>query len=383
MIVAGVMSGTSADGIDVAIVRLVGRGFRTKLELLSQYDAAYPANVRRAILSAMNARAAKVADLARLNFLLGELYADAANAAAKSANLKLDLIGCHGQTLYHQGDFRPYLGRELSCTWQTGEGSIIAARTRVPVVADFRPADMAAGGLGAPLVPFLDYLLYRHERRGRIVQNIGGIANFSAIPAGAGPEQVIAFDTGPGNMVIDAVTEKLFGKPFDRDGRIAARGKPVEGVLNRLLGGAYFRRNAPKTAGREEFGREYVAKLLKMCRGAKKEDVVATATALTARSIAGAVRMFMPPGDSGMPQFFSELIVSGGGSKNRTLMNMLHEQLPELAIKTTDDFGLPSESKEAVAFAVLAYQTWQRLPGNLPAATGAERAAVLGKISYP
>src|ERR1051326_8325927 len=251
MIVAGVMSGTSADGIDVAIVRLMGRGFRTKLELLSRFEAPYPANVRRAILAAMNARAAKVADLARLNFVLGELYADAVYAASKSANLKLELIGCHGQTLYHQGAILPFLGRDIACTWQSGEGSIIAARTRVPTVTDFRPADMAAGGLGAPLVPFLDYLLYRHERRGRIVQNIGGIANFSAIPAGAGPEQVIAFDTGPGNMVIDAVTEKLFGKPFDRDGRIAARGKPLEPVLVRLLGGAFFRRNPPKTAGRD------------------------------------------------------------------------------------------------------------------------------------
>jgi anhydro-N-acetylmuramic acid kinase len=242
---------------------------------------------------------------------------------------------------------------------------------------------MAAGGLGAPLVPFLDYLLYRHERRGRIVQNIGGIANFSAMPAGAGPEQVIAFDTGPGNMIIDAVTEKLFGRSFDRDGRIAAKGKPIESVLDRLLRGTFFRRNPPKTAGREEFGREYVAKFLKLCRNARKQDVVATATALTARSIAAAVGMFMVPSASGSAQFFQEFIASGGGSKNRTLMKMIGEHLPGLTIKTTDDFGLPSESKEAVAFAVLAYQTWQRLPGNLPAATGAERAAVLGKISYP
>ena len=384
MIVAGVMSGTSADGINVAIVRLMGRGFRTRLELLAQHEAPYPAQVRRAILAAMNAKAAKVADLARLNFVLGELYADAVYAASKSANLKLDLIGCHGQTLYHQGSILPFLGRDIACTWQTGEGSIIAARTRVPTVTDFRPADMAAGGLGAPLVPFLDYLLYRHERRGRIVQNIGGIANFSAIPAGAGPEQVIAFDTGPGTMVIDAVTEKLFHKSFDRDGRFAAKGRPIDKVLDRVLRGAFFQRNPPKTAGREEFGREFVANFLKLCLGAKnKEDVVATATALTARSIAGAVRMFMLPAGSGGPQFFQEMIVSGGGSKNQTLMKMIAEQLPDLAIKTSDDFGLPSESKEAVAFAVLAYQTWQKLPGNLPAATGAERAAVLGKVSYP
>lgn len=382
MIVAGIMSGTSADGIDVAIVRLLGRGFRTRLELLAQHHSEYPANVRRAVLAAMNAKSAKVADLSRLNFLLGELYASAANEAARGAKLKLDLIGCHGQTLYHQGDARPYLGRDIACTWQAGEAAILAARTGTPVVSDFRPADMAAAGVGAPLVPFLDYLLYRNERRGRIVQNIGGIANFTAIPAGAGPEQVIAFDTGPGNMVIDAVTAKLFGEPFDRDGRIARQGRPIAAVLDRLLRAPFFRRMPPKTAGREEFGREYAAKLLAMCRSAKKEDVVATATALTAGSIAAAVGMFVPAA-TGPQRFFHELIVSGGGSKNPTLMKMIGERLPQLTIRTSDDFGLPSESKEAVAFAVLAYQTWQRLPGNLPAATGAERAAVLGKISYP
>lgn len=382
MIVAGIMSGTSADGIDVAIVRLMGRGFRTRLELLAQHHSDYPAKVRRAVLAAMNAQAAKVADLARLNFLLGELYADAARAASKSAKLKLDLIGCHGQTLYHQGGARPFLDRDIACTWQTGEAAILAARTGAPVVSDFRPADMAAAGVGAPLVPFLDYLLYRSERRGRIVQNIGGIANFTAIPAGAGPEQVIALDTGPGNMVIDAVTARLFDEPYDRDGHIAARGKPIVPVLERLLRAPYFRRMPPKTAGREEFGREYAAKMLSMCRGAKKEDIVATATALTADSIAAAVGMFVPA-SAGTKKFFHELIVSGGGSKNLTLMKMISGRLPQLTVRTSDDFGLPSESKEAVAFAVLAYQTWQRLPGNLPAATGAERAAVLGKVSYP
>jgi anhydro-N-acetylmuramic acid kinase len=329
----------------------------------------------------MNATA-KVADLARLNFLLGELYADAVRATAAIAKVKVELIGCHGQTIYHQGVARPYLGRDIACTWQTGEGAIVAARTGAPVVSDFRPADMAALGQGAPLVPFLDYLLYRHQRRGRIVQNIGGIANLTAIPAAASPEQVIAFDTGPGNMVIDAVTERLFGKPFDRDGRIAARGRPRDTLLAQLLRAPFFRRQPPKTAGREQFGRMFVADFLRRCRGARKEDVVATATALTARSIAMAARMFLVPGESA-PQFFHEFIVSGGGAKNATLMDMLREQLPGMPVRTSDDFGLPSEAKEAVAFAVLAYQTWQRLPSNIPAATGAERGAVLGKISYP
>ncbi|MGZ4831636.1 MAG: anhydro-N-acetylmuramic acid kinase, partial [Terriglobales bacterium] len=225
MIVAGVMSGTSADGIDVAIVRVLGRGFRTRFELLHHSAFPFAPRVRRSVLDFMNAQEASVADLSRLNFLLGDLYARAVAAAGKRARISLDLVGCHGQTIYHQGTPRAYLGASVASTWQIGEGAVIAARTGVPVVSDFRPADMAAGGTGAPLVPFLDYIAYRHRRRGRLVQNIGGIANLTAIPAKATPEQVIAFDTGPGNMVIDAVTEKLFNKPFDRDGRIAARGR--------------------------------------------------------------------------------------------------------------------------------------------------------------
>jgi anhydro-N-acetylmuramic acid kinase len=374
------MSGTSADGIDVAVVRVLGRGFRTRFELLHHQAFPYPPRVRRAVLAMMNASKASVADLARLNFLLGDLYADAVRASAKHAHLAVDLVGCHGQTIYHQGTARAYLGRNIACTWQTGEGAVIAARTGVPVVSDFRPADMAAGGTGAPLVPFLDYLLYRHRRRGRIVQNIGGIANLTAIPAKAVPQQVIAFDTGPGNMVMDAVTERLFARPFDRHGRIAARGRVLDVVVSELMRQPFFRRPPPKTAGREEFGREFVAGFLRLCRRARKEDVVATATALTAYSIADAVRAFVAPAGD---KRFREMIVSGGGAKNSTLMSMLAAELTGLKLRTSDEFGLPSEAKEAVAFAILAYQTWRRVPSNIPAATGAERPAVLGKISYP
>src|SRR5271165_3124082 len=228
MIVGGVMSGTSADGIDVALVRIEGRGFRSRLELLGYSHTRYPQRVRRAVLAAMNASAASVADLSRLNFLLGELYAEAVLKAQQRADLRCELVGCHGQTLYHQGGVAPFLGKRVACTWQTGEGAVIAARLGVPVVSDFRPADIAHGGKGAPLVPFLDYVLYRHPRRGRIVQNVGGIGNLTAIPPRALPEDVIAFDTGPGNMVIDAVTEHLFDRPYDRSGRIAARVEPIE-----------------------------------------------------------------------------------------------------------------------------------------------------------
>jgi anhydro-N-acetylmuramic acid kinase len=378
VIVAGVMSGTSADGIDVALVRVQGRGFRSRLELLAHYQFPYPSDVRRAVLAAMNARSASVADLARLNFLLGDLYADAVRTAQRRARLQCELVGCHGQTLYHQGNSKPYLGRRVACTWQTGEGAIIAAKIGVPVVSDFRPADLAAGGKGAPLVPFLDYVLYRHRRYGRIVQNLGGIGNLTAIPPRALPEQVIAFDTGPGNMVIDAVAEQLFDKPFDRNGRLAATGEPIERVLRELLRHPFFRQKPPKTAGREQFGREFVRELLRLCRRADDNDIIATATALTARSIGIAVRRFVLPlleSEDAKPARFREFVVSGGGTKNATLMRMIREELAPLKmrVRTTDDFGLPSEAKEATAFALLAYQTWRRLPSNVPSATGAER----------
>lgn len=387
MIVAGVMSGTSADGIDVALVRIQGRGFRSRLELLAHYQFPYPSEVRRAVLSAMNARSASVADLAQLNFLLGSLYADAIRAAQRRSRLECELVGCHGQTLYHQGTAKPYLGQRITCTWQTGESAVIAAKVGVPLVSDFRPADMAAGGKGAPLVPFLDYVLYRHRRYGRIVQNLGGIGNLTAIPPRATPVQVVAFDTGPGNMVIDAVTEHLFDKPYDRNGRLAARGEPIERVLRELLRHPFFRQKPPKTAGREQFGREFVREFLRLCRRADKNDVVATATALTARSIGIAVRRFVLPlveSEEAKPARFRELVASGGGTKNATLMRMIREELAplKLRVRTSDDFGLPSEAKEATAFALLAYQTWRHLPSNVPSATGAESPAILGKVSY-
>jgi anhydro-N-acetylmuramic acid kinase len=387
MIVAGVMSGTSADGIDVALVRMEARArSRTSLELLGHAEYSYSKKVRAAVLAAMNASRASVADLARLNFLLGELYSDAVLATERRFGVKAELVGCHGQTLYHQGEPQTFLGRRLAATWQTGEAAIVSARVGIPVVSDFRPADMAAGGKGAPLVPFLDYMLFHDANIGRIVQNIGGIANLTAIPAGAELSEVVAFDTGPGNMVIDAVTEKLFGQPLDRGGKIAASGKVLEFVLSKLLQRTFFRKKFPKTAGREEFGREFVREFLRSCGRYGKEDAVATATALTAKSIAGVVRRFAI-GSSVSPRKhkFQEMILSGGGAKNSTLVAMLTRELAPfgLRLRFSDEFGLPSAAKEAVAFAVLAHETWHRRASSIPSATGAKRAAVLGKISYP
>jgi len=401
MIVAGVMSGTSADGINIAIVRIREKKSRNSaatalkaiaasgrvgqpngIDLLGHAEFSYPAKVRAAVLAAMNATQASVANLSRLNSLLGELYADAVLATARRFRVKVDLVGCHGQTLYHQGEPQAFLGRKITTTWQTGEAAIIASRVGAPVVSDFRPADMAAGGKGAPLVPYLDYLWFRDAKIGRIVQNIGGIGNLSAIPAGATADAVIAFDTGPGNMVIDAVTEKLFGKPFDRGGKIAASGEVLEPVVAKLLEREFFRARPPKTAGREEFGREFVREFLRACGRARKQDVVATATAVTARSICDAIERFVVGDAKKKP--FHELIVSGGGARNATLIAMLAECLAPIGIvvRFSDEFGLPSEAKEAAAFAVMAYETWNRRPSNVPSATGARRDAVLGKISY-
>lgn len=380
MIVAGVMSGTSADGVDVAFVRLRGLGSYLHFELLGHHHMDYPKPLRQAVLAAMNAGKTSVAELSRLNFRLGEFYAEAVRQARKKTRAPMfDLVGCHGQTIYHQGEAAPYLGKKITCTWQTGEGSVVAAGLGVPVVSDFRPADMAAGGKGAPLVPFLDYAIFRDKHIGRIVQNIGGIANLTAISAGSKPDDVMAFDTGPGNMVIDQLMQMLFNQPYDRNGAVGRKGTLLEPVLEESLRASFFKRKPPKTAGREEFGREYARAFLRKCGRAAKPDIIATATALTARSITDAVERFVLPGGK-----YRQLIVSGGGAKNETLMNMLAEETAKMGLRLrySDDYGLPSQAKEAVAFALLAYQTWHRQPGNVPSATGAKKAVVLGKISY-
>jgi len=379
LIVAGVMSGTPADGVDVAVVRIQGRGSYLSFDLLVHDYSEYPKPIRQAVLAAMNASRTSVAELSRLNFRLGEFYAEAVARAQKKAHKKLDLVGCHGQTIYHQGTPEPYLGEKIACTWQTGEGSVVAARLGVPVVSDFRPADMAAGGKGAPLVPLLDYAIFRSKNKGMIVQNIGGIANLTAIPADARPDEMTAFDTGPGNMVVDRLMQVLFGKAFDRGGAVAGKGTVLKPILEEWLDADYFKLKPPKTAGREEFGVEYAEAFLRRCGKAAKADVIATATALTARSMAQAVQRFVLKRGR-----YHDWVVSGGGTNNAALMSLLEKEAAELGLwlRHSDAFGIPSAAKEAVAFALLAYQTWNQLPGNVPSATGAKRAVVLGKISY-
>jgi anhydro-N-acetylmuramic acid kinase len=383
MTVAGIMSGTSADGIDVAVVRIAPGKQRPRLALVAHESFPFPPALRRVVLAAMNAASTSTAELARLNWRLGLAYAEAVSATLKRHKVKLDLIGCHGQTLYHQPRPAAYAGRRFACTWQAGEAAAIAAALGVPVVSNFRPADMLVGGQGAPLAPLLDYVLFAYSRRGRVLQNIGGIANLTAIPAASAPDRVIAFDTGPGNMVIDALAQKLFGKAFDRNGAFAAEGTVLAPVLAAALRNPYFKLKPPRTAGREQFGREFAAKFLASCNhvSRKPEDALATATALTAETIARSYRRFVLPK---MKNSGVDYIVSGGGARNHTLMAMLARRLEPLGceLAASVDFGLPVEAKEAAAFALLAWQTWHRLPGNLPTATGATRPAILGQVTY-
>jgi len=386
MTVAGIMSGTSADGIDVAIVRIAPGKLRPKLTLIAHEGIAFPAPLRRAVLAAMNASSTSTAELARLSWRLGIAYAEAAQTTLKRHAVILDLIGCHGQTLYHQARATIYAGRGFTCTWQAGEAQVIAATLGVPVVSNFRPADMLAGGQGAPLVSLLDYVLFAHPTRGRVLQNIGGIANLTAIPAASAPSSVIAFDTGPGNMVIDALAQQFFAKPFDRNGSIAAEGEVLAPVLAAALRNPYFQLKPPRTAGREQFGREYAAKFLAACclHSTRPEDSIATATALTAETIAASYRQFVRKRMRCAKQATVDYIVSGGGARNHTLMAMLAQRLAPSGCEMTasEDFGLPAEAKEAAAFALLAWQTWHRKPGNVPAATGAIRPAILGQVTY-
>jgi anhydro-N-acetylmuramic acid kinase len=382
MTVAGIMSGTSADGIDVAVVRIAPGKLRPNITLLAHEGFHFPASLRRSVLAAMNAESTSTAELARLNWRLGIAYAEAVDATLLRHDVKLDLIGCHGQTVYHQPRAAAYAGRNFTCTWQLGEPAVMAATLGIPVVSNFRPADMVVGGQGAPLVPLLDYALFAHPRRGRVLQNIGGIANLTAIPAGAGPDAVVAFDNGPGNMVMDALAQQLFGKKFDRNGTLAAEGTVLKSVLTAALRNPYFQIAPPRTAGREQFGREYAAKFLTACKkhSDKPEDALATSTALTAQTIAASYKQFVRRKMKGGVDY----IVSGGGARNHTLMAMLAARLEPMGCEmaASEQFGLPVEAKEAAAFALLAWQTWHRLPGNVPAATGATRPVILGQVTY-
>lgn len=390
MIVAGVMSGTSADGVDIALCRIMhsrAPGGAPRIKLLGHLGVPYPKAIREAVLAAMDAKLASVADLSRLNWRLGAVYADAVEKAIARFGIKPKLVACHGQTIYHQGTAAPFAGKPVRATWQIGEASVITERLRIPVVSDFRPADLATGGQGAPLVPMLDYVFFRHAKKNRVLLNLGGIANLTAIPAGANTGGLLAFDTGPANMVVDACMAQLFNKPFDRSGRNAGRGIVRRDVVEKIMRDSYFSAAPPKSCGREQFGTAFTSRFISLCRKARATDtdIIATATSLTAESILESYRRFVWPhlGQSA-PLANVELIAAGGGTRNHILMNTLRSGLTPLHVKlqTTEDLGIPGQAKEAVAFALLGWLTWNRLPGNIPAATGASREVILGKVTF-
>ena len=376
----GMMSGTSADGIDVALVRVSGAA--AQLEKFAAFP--FPARVREAVLRLGGGRSTNTGEISQLNFLLGKVFADAALAACRKFRVRpsqIASIGSHGQTVYHQGAPTSYCGRAVSSTLQMGDPSVIAGNTGITTVGDFRPADMAAGGQGAPLVPFVDYLLYRDNRVGRAALNIGGIANVTVIPRAAKIADIFAFDIGPGNMVIDALVRHFTNgrKKFDRNAEMAGRGKILAHLLAELMRDTYFLKLPPKTAGREQYGEKYVRRLLshREARRGRAEDVIRTATILTALSIVDAMHRFAPARVG-----VSELIVSGGGAHNPLLMAQIEAALPKIRLRTSDDFGVPGDAKEAFAFAVLGWETLHRRASNVPRATGATKAVILGKVCY-
>ena len=377
MIGIGLMSGTSADSIDAACVRLEGAPPRLSWELLSFVTLPISEELRREIFAAFRPETGTVDRLCQLNFTLGEAFAEASLAATRAAGLtpaQVDFIGSHGQTVWH---IPPNSGEGVASTLQLGNPAVIAERTGITVVSDFRSRDMAAGGQGAPLVPFVDNLLLSHETLSRAVQNIGGIGNVTWLPAG-GAGEAFGFDTGPGNMLLDRAAEVLTeGKlRCDLDGKMAFAGRIQEKILQKWMEEEpYFTRKPPKSTGRELFGVQRCHQYLKEMEGMAKEDILATLTAFTARSTAEAYRNFLPA----LPD---EVLLCGGGARNPAIAAMLQKELPHSRIGRTEDAGLPGDSKEAVAFAVLGYETMNRRPGNLPAATGAKGPVILGSITW-
>ncbi|HUI43478.1 MAG TPA: anhydro-N-acetylmuramic acid kinase [Terriglobia bacterium] len=383
----GLMAGTSLDGVDAALVRLSGPPERPKVRLMANTTSPYPTRLRERLLRMAGGEPATAGELSELNFRVGEAFAAAALRVCRRAGIspnRLAVIGSHGQTIFHQGRAA---GGARPSTLQIGEPALIAHRTGTPVVADFRAADIAAGGEGAPLVPLVDYLLLRDDRKGTVALNLGGIANVTVIPVRARPQDVFGFDTGPANMLVDALVRHFTDgrRSYDAGGRRAARGSVLEDVLEGALTFPFFKRRPPKSAGREQFGREFVRRYFlgrSAGPGPRFEDLLRTAVELTARSVAGALGRFVFP-RLGPGAKLHRLVVSGGGSHNSLLVARLAALLPGLRLQFSDDFGLPVDAKEAIAFAVLSDRTMRGLTGNLPGVTGARRAVVLGKVVAP
>jgi anhydro-N-acetylmuramic acid kinase len=393
MKVIGLLSGTSVDGIDAALVEITDRGLETRVKLLCFETYPFPEGVKERVLEASSANTGTVDKICHLNFYLGELFAEAALRLVEQGGYRLseiDLIGSHGQTIHHlpqsrqePGIMRPTL--QVRSTLQIGEPSVIAERTGCTVIADFRPRDMVVGGEGAPLAPYVHYILFRDQEKARVINNIGGISNVTFIPAQAEPDQIIAFDTGPGNMIIDHLVQQMTQGQytFDPDGKMAARGRVHTGLLAWLMKHPYLSKPPPKTTGREEFGKEFIQKLLKKAgeENISSEDLLATSTTFTAESIIDSYRQFLPiQNKASSKPIPTEVILCGGGVRNKTLVALLQKALDPIPVKKVEDYGYSGDALEAILFALLARETLLGIPSNVPKATGAEYPVILGKI---
>ncbi|GAB6458754.1 anhydro-N-acetylmuramic acid kinase AnmK [Bacillus cereus group sp. MYBK71-2] len=380
MYIAGVMSGTSLDGIDVALVRIEGSGVDSKVKLIHFTTVPFRNDIKSEIQQALSIENSNVQLICSLNFKLGLCFANAVKEVCKEANFsleQLDLIGSHGQTIYHQP--KPE-GNMIASTLQIGEPAVIAYDTNTTVISNFRTMDMAAGGQGAPLVPYSEVILYRDPSKNRLLQNIGGIGNVTVIPSQKSDQNVIAFDTGPGNMIIDEVCQRLFQLPYDQNGEIAEQGEVVDEILTYCMNHPFLKMNPPKSTGREQFGEEFVSQLLKRYEKHSKENILTTVTMFTASSIVHHYKEFI------LPYYeIDEVILGGGGSYNNTLVEMIRYGLKDekCTIFIQEDIGYSSEAKEAIAFAILANETYHRNPSNVPSATGAKKSVVLGNTTFP
>lgn len=373
----GIMSGTSLDGVDVALVEIEGINESTQCTLIHYDSYPYDEHIRAAVLRVSHPETSNVAELCALNFELGKLYSDAVSRLLKDHNFKapLDFIAMHGQTIYH---IPKATDEYCASTLQIGDPAPLAYDHHTTVISNFRPMDMMAGGQGAPLVPYTEYLLLRSTTHNRLLQNIGGIGNITVVPKNCTMDEVFAFDTGPGNMMINGAMQYFYQLPYDDQGQIAAHGQVIPGLLNDLMNDPYFKEAPPKATGRELFGETRIQSICEQYAN-QADNVIATLTELTAKSIAHAVEQFIQPKLT--LNFNDELIIAGGGAYNLYLVSRIEHYLPMLKVKTQEDIGLNSDAKEAVAFAVLGHQTLNHQPSNLTTATGAAHSMILGNIT--
>lgn len=374
--IIGLMSGTSLDGIDAVLLRVRGSGLQTAFKQLAYVERPFSRGLKDRILKNSSPASGNVDDIARLNVLLAELYADAAKVVARKAGMslsKMDLIGSHGQTLRHLPAPVRMFGKSIRSTLQIGDPSVLATLTGVTTVGNFRAADMAVGGQGAPLVPYFDWLMFRSRTKNRLLLNIGGIANVTLLPRRCRAGDVVAFDTGPGNMVVDALMRHFYKKSYDRNGATAARGMIVLDLFRWMKRHPYLKRKPPKSTGREEFGEEFVEELLARAKPYDREDIVATATQFTTFAVHASCLHYKA----------DELIVSGGGAKNTTMMQALQGYVGRVRIRKADEFGVSSDAKEAICSAILANETMAGNPANMPSVTGAKKRVVLGVVCKP